>query len=587
MSSTTLKGRSLVSGSAAGTLLRSDVALSFWGGVDPANGDIIDQHHPLKGQNVAGKILAIPSGRGSCTGSSVLLELMLNDCAPAAFIFSELEEILTLGVIVADVMFDKTLPIVQLDKTDFQLLCNDNYVRLDNQFITQSITYDSPIDATISVDIDTQKNADQSLQLTTEDQSQLAGQHGKASQVSMQILIRMAQIQGADRLVDITQAHIDGCVYNGPSSLLFAQQLNDWGAQVRVPTTLNSISVDQRRWRQQGIDASFGEPASQLGDAYMQMGAQLSYTCAPYLLDTAPKFGEQIVWAESNAAIYANSVLGARTQKYADFLDICIALTGRAPLCGSHLDAGRRPTLAITVEPTISANDAYWPLLGYHVGLLAVNDIPIMYGLEHAAPSRDDLKAFSAAFATTSSAPMYHLSGITPESSMAHQHAHDNLSHSPSAEICKVDLLASWHELNTAVHSQVDVICLGNPHFSLNECSTLAALCKERLKHSDIKIYVTLGRAIYNRAADNGYVQSLEAFGVEFITDTCWCMLTAPVIPETAHVLMTNSGKYAHYAPGLVGKSIYFDCLAMCVEAACTGQHTSQPPAWLTASAKR
>ncbi len=118
-----------------------------------------------------------------------------------------------------------------------------------------------------------------------------------------------------------------------------------WGATLRVPTTLNSISVDQRRWRELGIDPTLGEPASALGDAYMAMGAQLSFTCAPYLLDSAPKAGEQIVWAESNAVVYANSVLGARTLKYPDYLDICIALTGRAPLIGCHLNAHYAPGL--------------------------------------------------------------------------------------------------------------------------------------------------------------------------------------------------------------------------------------------------
>jgi predicted aconitase/predicted aconitase with swiveling domain len=584
MSSTTLKGRSLVSGSAEAILLRSDVALSFWGGVDATNGDVIDQHHPLKGQNVAGKILAIPSGRGSCTGSSVLLELILNDCAPAALIFSELEEILTLGVVVADVMFDKTLPIIQLSKTDFQALCNGSFMQLDNHILTQSNTDKQSINTPKSANIEQIDDVDQTLQLSTGDQTVLAGEHGKASQVAMQILVRMARIQGANRLLDVSQAHIDGCVYNGPSSLRFARKLNEWGAQVRVPTTLNSISVDQRRWRQQGIEESFGEPASQLGDAYMQMGAQMSYTCAPYLLDTAPKFGEQIVWAESNAVVYANSVLGARTQKYADFMDICIALTGRAPYCGSHMDAGRLPTLAIVIEPPTNADDAYWPLLGYHVGLLAVNDIPILYGLEKTAPSSDDLKGFSAAFATTSSASMFHISAVTPESSIAHQHVQAKLSHAAIAQVNNKVLSASWHELNTATQSKVDVICLGNPHFSLSECSALATLCSGRQKHNDVKIYVTLGRAIYNKASESGFVDALENFGVEFITDTCWCMLTKPVIPELAQVLMTNSGKYAHYAPGLVGKSIYFDSLSKCVEAACTSRHTSQLPVWITTS---
>ena len=160
----------------------------------------------------------------------------------------------------------------------------------------------------------------------------------------MQLVLRMAELQGASELLDVTQAHIDGCIYTGPASLRFAEQLVAWGARVRVQTTLNSISVDQRRWRALGIDAAFGEPASALGDAYMAMGAQLSFTCAPYLLDSAPARGEQIVWAESNAVVYANSVLAARTLKYPDYLDICCLLyTSPSP---RDLSTSRMPSSA-------------------------------------------------------------------------------------------------------------------------------------------------------------------------------------------------------------------------------------------------
>lgn len=577
-----LTGLSLVAGHSQGPILKSTVALSFWGGVDPISGLVIDQHHPLKGQNVAGSILAIPGGRGSCTGSSVLLELILNDRAPAGLIVCEREEILTLGVIIAEVMFKKSLPIIQLSKSDFQKLNNDCVVKLEDEVLTRSADPIKTESAAKLFESNTPSAIPQQLELSGEDQKLLSGDYGKAAKIAMQVICKMAVIQGATRFIDVSQAHIDGCVYNGPSSLLFASQLNDWGAKVRVPTTLNSISVDQRRWQQQGIDKAFGEPASQLGDAYMKMGAQLSYTCAPYLLDTLPKHGEQIVWAESNAVVFANSVLGARTQKYADFMDICIALTARAPCSGSHIDSGRLPGLQIIVEATDNANDAYWPLLGYQIGLLAVNDVPIIYGLEDSAPGDDDLKAFSAAFATTSSVAMFHMAGITPESSIANEFARDTLSQDNTVRVSAKMLRQSWRELNSATGQKVDVICLGNPHFSLNECSVLAKLCKGQQKKDGLRIYVTLGRAIHEKACEAGYVKPLEQFGVEFITDTCWCMLSAPVIPDSAEVLMTNSGKYAHYAPGLVGKSIYFDSLEHCVAAACSGRHNSVTPRWLS-----
>ncbi|MEB0170389.1 aconitase X catalytic domain-containing protein, partial [Pseudomonas sp. CCC4.4] len=298
------------------------------------------------------------------------------------------------------------------------------------------------------------------------------------------------------------------------------------------------------------------------------------------LLDSAPKAGEQIVWAESNAVVYANSVLGARTLKYPDYLDICIALTGRAPLTGCHVDQQRHATLRIELPPLAELDDAFYPLLGYHVGLLAGSEIPVICGLETRQPTLDDLKAFGAAFATTSGAPMFHIVGVTPEAATV-EHALGNQPAPRTLHITLEDLQGSWKELNSAEEAKVDLVSLGNPHFSLSECATLAALCHGHTKHPDLAMVITCGRAIHAQAIKAGYVTALESFGAQFVTDTCWCMLGEPVVPVQARTLMTNSGKYAHYAPGLVGRLVHFGSLAACVDAACAGETKGRLPRWL------
>ena len=423
------------------------------------------------------------------------------------------------------------------------------------------------------------------MHLTAQDQDMLAGGQGKARQVAMQIVLRMARLQGATELIDIVQAHIDGCIYTGAASLRFAQQLCAWGAQVKVPTTLNSISVDQRRWRALGIDPGFGEAASALGQAYVDMGAQASFTCAPYLLDSAPLAGEHIVWAESNAVVYANSVLGAYTAKYADFLDICIALTGRAPKAGCHLPGNRHAMLRIQVPAPRGADDSYYPLLGYHVGLLCGTHIPVLCGLENSALSRDDLKAFGAAFATSSAAPMFHIVGATPEAPDAAT-ALGGKAPAQSLTVTLQGLQNAWRELSSSAELQVDLVALGNPHFSVTECHALAQLLQGRKPHPGTQTVLTLGRAVKEQARANGDIALLEAFGVNLITDTCWCMLDEPVVPVAARVIMTNSGKYAHYAPGLTGRQVHFGSLAACAQTACTGQAPSALPTWLTSQAQ-
>jgi predicted aconitase/predicted aconitase with swiveling domain len=582
--SISLTGRSLVAGAAQGALLFADVGLSFWGGVDSASGEVIDRHHTLSGEHLTGRVLAIPSGRGSCTGSSVMMELISNGHAPAALVLAEADEILTLGVLVAQTIFERSLPVLCIGQEAFAALRDKAFTRVEDA--TLSLFEHLPGDAWQALENQPKTEEQRStIELTEHDQALLDGQHGKAAQMAMQIVLRMAELQGARQLVDVTQAHIDGCIYTGPASLQFAQQLVQWGAKVRVPTTLNSISVDQRRWRELGIDPALGEPASALGDAYMAMGAQLSYTCAPYLLDSAPKAGEQIVWAESNAVVYANSVLGARTLKYPDYLDICIALTGRAPLIGCHLDAQRKARLQIELPALGELDDAFYPLLGYHIGALSGSRVPLVLGLENRMPTLDDLKAFGAAFATTSAAPLFHIAGVTPEAIDPSQvlEADESI---PVEKIRLEDLLLSWRELNSARDSRVDVVSLGNPHFSLSEFGHLVQLCRGRHKHPDVVLAITCGRAVLEQAREAGHIALIEAFGATLVTDTCWCMLGEPVIPPAAKNLMTNSGKYAHYAPGLVGRKVHFASLAECVNAACNATASGRLPAWLQPAAK-
>jgi predicted aconitase/predicted aconitase with swiveling domain len=562
-----LSGRALVAGAAAGDLLHADIGLSFWGGVDPFTGTVIDIHHPLKGACIAGKILAIPSGRGSCTGSSVLLELILNGHGPAALVFAEDEAILTLGVIVAEEMFGRSIPVVNLGAGNFARLRGVSSARISGGQVSIGNDQSGATPASPARADTTQRD----VALAAADEAMLAGGSGKAAQVAMKIIARMAGILGAANLIDITQAHIDGCIYTGPASLRFARQLRDWDGRVKVPTSLNSISVDQRRWKKLGIDPAAGQPASDLADAYVEMGARPTFTCAPYLLDTAPAFGEQIVWAESNAVIYANSVLGARTMKYPDYLDICIALTGRAPLTGCHVDQYRHATMQIDLPELDAIDDSLYPLLGYHVGLLAPNDIPVITGLAHAKPRRDDLKAFGAAFGTTSAAPMFHILGVTPEAASLDQ----ALGGKPPVkrhQVTKEALHVSWQELNSATDPGVDLVSLGNPHVSVDELARLAELCRGKRKHAEVAMIVTCGRATYETAQAAGHIAVLEDFGAQVLNDTCWCMITEPVIPPSTRNLMTNSGKYAHYGPGLVGRKAHFGSMAACVEAACSGQ---------------
>ncbi len=550
-----ITGRVLVSGSAEGEVLFTDTALSFWGGADAVTGEIIDRHHPLSGERLTGRVLALPTSRGSCTGSGVILELILNGKGPAAIVLEHPEAIITLGVIVAEEVFGRSIPVIAVGRQAFAGLKTAKRVRIGNAV------------AGIGSDIT----------LTDADRAILAGERGEAAAVAMRMVLRMAALEGATELIDITRAHIDGCIYTGPGGLAFAEKLRDLGGRVVVPTTLNAISVDHRRWRAQGVAEDLGRPAAAVADAYVAMGAQPTFTCAPYLLDDRPARDEQIVWAESNAVVYANSVLGARTMKYPDYLDIAIALTGRAPKAGCHLPEERAPQVRVTVPPLEDVDDSLWPLLGYLIGTVSPDAIPLVEGVSEHRPDTDSLKAFGAAFATTSAAPMFHIADVTPEAQSPDAFAALGL---PTIALTYDDLQRAWRELNGADAGPVQVVSLGNPHFSATELAALALLCRGKTRHANVPLVITCGRAEMAKAEAAGDVADLTDFGVTLVNDTCWCMVTEPIIPVEALTIMTNSGKYAHYGPGLTGRTMRFGSLAACVEAAVTGEDRGNLPAW-------
>uniref|UniRef100_A0A7S3SIT8 Aconitase X catalytic domain-containing protein n=1 Tax=Emiliania huxleyi TaxID=2903 RepID=A0A7S3SIT8_EMIHU len=344
MAQQTLVGREIVGGAAEGRVLYADTGLSFWGGCDPQTGVIVDHTHPLHNECVCGRVLAIPNGRGSCTGSQVVLELLLNGVAPAALLLRTPDVILSLGVIVAEELFGHSIPIVSLGDSFDRLEAHTHAAVAGSTVICGA----GPLPpAPRSFSTADERLAASALQLEPEERAMLAGERGRAARVAMRVVARAAEVCDAERLLRISQAHIDGCTYIGPGGLRFARELVALGGRVAVPTTLNSNSVDRRRWRAMGVPASLGEPSEALGQAYLDLGASLSFTCSPYLLPSAPRLGEHVAWGESNAVVFANSVLGARTLKYADYLDICAALVGRAPAAGAHLDEHRHATLVL------------------------------------------------------------------------------------------------------------------------------------------------------------------------------------------------------------------------------------------------
>lgn len=543
-------------------ILACSEALSVWGGVDPATGEIVDAHHPQFGQSLAGKLVMMPSSRGSCTGSAVLLGLALAGRAPAGLVFREAENVLTLGALIAQTMFDKPIAVLRLSPRNYADLARQDHANLTGSYLQAAdmeLTL-GPLDLS-------------RVELATDETRMLAGDAGEAARLSMETLRMIAALQGARRLVPVSKVHIDGCIYASPANLSFAQAMKALDAQVSVPTTMNAISVDLENWRSQSVDTSFGTPAAALAEAYLAMGAQPSFTCAPYLLEDPPAKGERIGWAESNAVIYANSVLGARTSKHPDFLDLMIAITGRAPESGVYLDADRRAQLVLDVDLPEGSDEGVWPLLGWLAGRAAPDRIPLLRGLAGHNPDADALKALCAAFGTTSGMPMLQIAGVTPE---ADGPVDADL---PRQTIGKAELREAWQAFNAGPDT-VDLIALGSPHMSAAECRAFAELMDGTRVSDAVSLVLTIGRHVKSELEADGTVARLEAAGTQIYPDVCWCSISKPLFPENARTILTNSGKYAHYGPALTGCEMRFASLAECAKAARSGMAPGVPD-WL------
>jgi len=412
------------------------------------------------------------------------------------------------------------------------------------------------------------------VKLSEKDQQMLEGQHGKAAQLAMSILVRMAEVYGAAEMMDVSQAHIDGCGLLTDSGLEFVETLAAFGGRVSIPTTLNMVPLDLQNWRQLGVPEEFASKAIRLAKAYTDMECIPTWTCAPYQGYLTPRFGQQIAWAESNAIVYANSVLGARTNRYGDFMDICAAIAGRVPRSGLHLKQNRKGHLLLRladIEPAILREDTFYPVLGYLLGHLAQDKIPVIEGLPANATS-DQLKALGAAAASSGAVGLFHAIGVTPEANTLEE-AFQGDAPEHVVDVHFADLARARSDLSTAEKgAKLDAVVLGCPHFSYAEFRQLAQVIQSErhgLSRPVVRLIVVTNQVAYALLQRSDFVNTIADFGVEIVLDTC--VMNSPIISSDAKVMMTNSGKWAYYAPGELGVRVAFGGLCDCIRSATQG----------------
>jgi predicted aconitase len=390
------------------------------------------------------------------------------------------------------------------------------------------------------------------MYLTREEEKIYDGEMGWTYQVSMRILVKLGELYGADNLIPIESAHISGVSYKtiGDAAIDFLESIASSGVRVSVKATMNPAALDYENAVFKSLSSNIIEKQKRIINLYERMGIESSLTCTPYYIK-APMRGAHLSWAESSAVVYANSIIGAWTNREGGPSALASALIGKTPNYGLHKPENRRATVLVKVEAQLK-NESDYGVLGIYLGKILKDKIPLIYGL----PSNEErfLKQMGAAMATSGMVSMFHVEG-------------KEMNHAGGMEIISVEDkdLRETRESLTASHKKPDLIFIGCPHCSLSELRQIAEILKGKKVRGDVKLWVCTSRFIRNKASD--HVRVIESSGGQVICDTC--AVVTWLRDLNVKTLMTNSAKTAYYAPSMNGVEVIFSPIAECIDAAC------------------
>ncbi len=400
------------------------------------------------------------------------------------------------------------------------------------------------------------------MHLSDEERAMLSGREGPAVQKAMEIVAALGEIYEAERLVPVASVQVAGVSYGnlGEAGLDFLREWAGQGARVVVPTSLNPAGMDLEAWRELGVPEQYGQRQLEVIEAYRAMGVSISCSCTPYLAGNTPGFGQHIAWSESSAVSYANSVLGARTNREGGPSALAAAITGRTAEYGLHLEKNRVAHLIVEVTCALNSLSDF-SALGYMVGRKAADRLPYFRldsGLE---PGSDELKALGAAMAASGAVALFHVEGVTPEARDLHMLADDAIS-------ITIESLDEGYEALDGTSQDIDLVWIGCPHASLAEIEHTADELHGR--QLDSKLWVTTSRDVLSTARLEGSVDRIVASAGRVVADAC--LIGAPLHEMGITSVATNSSKGAFYLRSHTGVRVRFGSLAECVDAATRGR---------------
>jgi len=373
------------------------------------------------------------------------------------------------------------------------------------------------------------------LELTKDDRDMLDGKHGKAARKAMEIITALGEIYGAKRLIPVSSVQIAGVSYHnlGEAGLEYLSDMAEDG-QARVLTTLNPAGMDLIEWKKHGISENFAKNQERVVEAFLKMGVIATCTCTPYLIGNLPHYGEHIAWAESSAVCFANSVIGALTNREGGPSALASALTGRTAEYGFHLQENRIAQVRYDVKARIENTDDFG-LLGQVIGTRTKKAIPYIAGVANA--TSEQLKSFCASIATYGGVALFHMDGLTPNRTLVPD---------KTEVVTQDELDAARSELDDA-DAEIDFISVGCPHASIKEIAGIAKMLEGKKVAKEKTVWITTAKPTKDLAVKMGYYDTIEKAGAFLVSDACCAV--AP-LKGRFKGLLTDSAKACFYARG-------------------------------------
>ncbi|KAL2828346.1 hypothetical protein BJY01DRAFT_132104 [Aspergillus pseudoustus] len=547
-------GRALIHGEVSGKLLYTIYDLNFWTDVVHSSGQIVAPRHPLRGQYIKDCILAVPSSLGSYGVSLAVIELLVSGCAPCAIILCHGSEAIASGAIIADKGFAIPMPVLELRREDFDSLQQLKYARIVSDVVEAGVEPIPPSQGN-------RNPMPRDDRLPTSEDAVLVNNH--VAWKAVEILSSFARAQGVPTLRPTRKVHLDGCISTNLAVATYIKGFTWRGGSFHATTTISKPSIYSQRWTELGADATSAEVPNASANVCTDLGATI---IKPEEVEgELPGMGPLVSLGERHWRLFLNSMRRGEWPIYPDLIDFCVAAAGHEPSAAIRTPEGREPTMLVSVlAESAGFEDTFFLLVGRAVGRVTHGCIPLVEMMEKPY-SESDVLSFATGFITHSSAPIFHIKGVTPEA--------DGFSGTglKQVQVDRDDLYTAKSGLTTATDNTVSFVLLGNPNLSLTEFDKLNALCAGHSKLDRVEVIITTESHVYDQASEKKYLGNLHAFGALVRVDDYFFDLLDP--PDVNHLgnVITNSTRYAHYPAHKVRRGVHFGNLRGCIYAAIKG----------------